>query len=461
MTGAPDSDVERALAAIGATPLKYYSFGVVAVRPPEAEANFPFGAVQNTTLPPSGEGTAQRYRSHAVAAVFPLLGLALPEAFHIDVEPIWPVGPPVSEGAVMLDQSADLLAPFAGLGNRASTSSASQPYSDIFAPAAVSAAPPSYESPPTGWADPPAKFVPFVMPAWLDPNRARDADHAPPEPERQRPWLDDVPPPTPPVAPAAAAALAPQPAVSTPLFEDGPPAPTAMFSPFLRNDMHEQAGSLPPPSAASPAMPSWMTEHLPPIISPTVSEEHESLPDWTLPILYDAPQTAETEPPPMNFASHNAEFTPLPLLQSHEPPLGHEPTANPIASVPEPAPAAPIPPEPISHESLGHEPLPDEPMELAPTWHDASDVPHMTPTSATHAPAAEWVGPSTAGTSFTWNATENERTPTNDSVGGGSPPIFSALVAEPPKSPAARTNRPLADLFRTLGAANDTKRGAE
>ena len=92
MTGATDGDVERALAAMGAAHLKYHSFGVVTPRPSGEQATSPamFGQQSGQMV---GTGGAWAVTSRRAAAVFPLLGDAVPEAFHLDVEPRWPALP--------------------------------------------------------------------------------------------------------------------------------------------------------------------------------------------------------------------------------------------------------------------------------------------------------------------------------------------------------------------------------
>jgi hypothetical protein len=381
MTGAPDGDVHRALAAMGATPLKYYSFGVVAVRPPEHESGPPLGNFSPSApaMPSTGEGTQERYRSLSVAAVFPLLGLALPEAFHVDVEPIWPVGAPVSERGVMLDRPTDGPAAFASAAHPAISALPQAAYTSVFSHDAMVAAPPGYATPPTGLAENGPRYTPFVMPAWLDPNVAAEAatnranEHGP---TVSLPWLDEAPdlPQQPAVSPHMPQVSSAQAVDETPnharhqwgrpsgyvdpLSEPFAASTPGGFSPFVNNGVsaHDAAAhdthSAGPHQNGATKWPAWLQDTPPtgghsgrdaampePNLQspPNLQSSHVRADDWSLPTL--------DEPVP-SAASAHAPIAPMPAFAP--PTLEHRAF--------ETLQAAALPLEPVTHPSAEAEP---------------------------------------------------------------------------------------------------------
>jgi hypothetical protein len=527
MTGAPDGDVDRALASMGATPLKYYSFGVVAVRPPELDRarsegsrsdgmGFPFGLATQAglapPLPPSGEGTSERYRSHSVASVFPLLGLALPEAFHIDVEPVWPVGPPVSEQSVIFDRSTSTAAIGAlHARHEASDHSKFATNVEMFPQEAVKSSPVVYATPPDGE----SQFSStnggvFVMPAWLDPASAANGPLT--VPANPLPWLDN---------PANAAPPAPgKPSVTPNAVPDWvrPPAASpdpqvnhlndggSVYSPFVQNGVAAPGNPLEKPGEfaahAEPPLPHWLQDTAPPA---TAAPEMRHA-DWSVPDLNEHPVDAQNPQAAPETLTGPAPAHPMPAFAP--PSLVHTPEPQPLRSVVHEERS--MLPESISHEHVlpkaSHEvaypfsarhnhaggvgqeqethfpsqlyPLPESDAE--PTWHEPPfeaappnfvevNRPHFAtpettndtgPASASFPGAFEFGNSWGGSPSLPGNETSKTQAPPApvEPTRDVKPPLFAALPAvnpptsaPKPASPAA--SRPLADLFRTLGGS--------
>jgi hypothetical protein len=518
MTGAPDGDVDRALASINATPLKYHSFGVVSVRPPGSDAatteavsahgrlGDAYGAPA-PGLPPTGEGTTGRYRVHAVSTVFPLLGLALPEAFQIDVEPVWPVGPPVSDQGMLLDRP-----PVMQHGHRNTNhetgyqAPAKDPWPEPM---------PSSSMPP--WLDPlpranPLNQLPDEPVSAMDPHRnfpEWNASSVEPsslhssEPGRARRlnmWGDELGSTEPAYDDPFGGRSAQTPDEAGREGADHRrPAPPSEFSPFGQNGVGSPGHAAPTP--AEP--PSWLNHEF----HGGRSAVHETLgttpiSDWTLPEVHlsraePPPASPMPEPhPPASWHERDhphPEFpeptTSPPLVSAFDdqrdddaisrsisgegPDLSHAPVFQPAIDA-EPAERDMVDrhEEFMPHQASGHEPadMPgpsaqvDVPMNLAsaepfhdnaqhptrdpyapdpyapsryqpfdaePTWHDAPAAPGPAAEVAAGSGIAAWLQPGGTGAV---DATP-ETAPTPVSVASSSTKA-----------------RPLADMFRTLGA---------
>ncbi len=489
MTSASDGDVERALAAMGATPLKYYSFGVVAVHPPASEHRIPpIGAATTNGLPPSGEGTIEQYRAHAVSTVFPLLGLALPEAFHIDVEPVWPVGPPVSDQGILLDRNGNIASSFAGLSHPAFTTGPLPK---------TSSDPKTYSSMADGASDTASTSVPFVMPAWLDPTRSAEPAVTPgpvpsPAPANLFSWLDmqaSAPGPiTPPGPPnmypnyGSNDARAPLGATSQNQWAQNPEAYAPLsFSPFAQAgyqaDHQASAEASVPPSVKM--SPHWLDT----IKHAEKPEDHVKLTDWSV-VAHDEhvhrhlSPFEQTTPDPTRSTDDQAA-APF-VIQPTQPEQFY------AAATPAEAPAdgqelsrLADPAAPKWHEPQFHEP--SEPVtapshgaldtvaptsEAAPTGiaaissggssggADAWQWPYQWSASGTHDISPASATPYSSGTSpapspaLSTDASPHLSTDASPNLSTEASPNLSSEAPPPSKR---NGSRPLADMFRTLG----------
>ncbi len=503
MTGSPDGDVARALASINSTPLKYHSFGVVSVRPPGSEPDG-YANGSRAGLPPSGEGTAERYRAHAVSSVFPLLGLALPEAFQIDVEPVWPVGPPVSEQGILLDRMNGSPAPHtpgSGGADGWMPPPSFTPYS-----------PPAYTPPPSGVSEAgPAAPPAFSMPPWLDPlppanplhhlPEAPVSSYLPLDPHQNFPgWVRATvePPVTRPADPAPVrrlnawgdeTAIGESPGLPFSVEPTLPPSSTE-FSPFLRPGFGQAAD----PTAAPMYAPSWLETAKPAEAEPF---GHPLAHDWTSPAdpIIAPPQVANAAESTHSFPQAIPDLTPLangsmsepyaPVTQSlqpqspepwdrlaetagfspfHDRPAHHEPPRDePVVHVPpeqasfEPMPVPTLAPPAVIDETPvflaqpglddAYAPSRHQAFDAEPTWHDAPSV-HDSFTTGPHgAPAIE-----TASEHQDHGVTPGPAW--QHAFGQAATPAEEPTPTAPPggASPGSAKGRPLADLFRTLGA---------
>jgi len=495
MTGATDGDVDRALAAMGATNLKYHSFGVMTVRPPGSDPLKPGiatpGFLPNPGLPPTGEGTAERYRAHAVSTVFPLLGLALPEAFQIDVEPEWPVGPPVSDPGLFLDPSSGApLAPGYGAAPPIGAPVGHPGYPPPYAPPPYPGQaypspqypapmpPPGYPPqagypqtgfPPPGYAPPAASRPSFSMPSWLDPAAA-----APPPQTHPRPaWLETPSAPVPPAEPQPYAQTGYPSAGAEPLpmgYKASPPEalPTRGAGDWQQTPPPHAEGAYSPfaPAAATPPdsrnagnFPSWLDE-TPPAPRPLAA-------DWTMHApashLTD-PQTTDPHAPPYSESAHPMpEFAAPapaepPVLQTPERPQEMPPQErlqNQWGQLPDPANF-----EPSRYDSSHYEPTVYEPPKPEPGHSEQS---HPEPIwREPPAPQADHATPSYDGFPATGQPGFSNPVyhPPFHTAPDFEPPAIEETVNLPPVAapaqvpPAPAGRRPLADMFRTLGGGS-------
>ena len=471
MTGAADGDVERALAAMGAAPLKYHSFGAATVRP----AGTPPGV---SVMPPRDPATAavlitdtaHPFTPQSTTAVFPLLGRALPEAFQVDVEPRWPSAHPATprRAGSLGDQASRRTDPWwAGVAMPDFAAPLPPP---VLAPGV---APPPVVTRPA----PPA--APFSLPDWLSPDQDRapaSTPHPatlPPSPrqpspsqpspsqpspsqpspsqpspsqpsQRQQPRpypfaspaLSPTPVPTPPAAPLPATpppsqadtpdgafplppwlepppAAEPVPSAVTPLDITPTPLPPLErpFSPFADSD-----ATIRPPPAAPGSFPAWL-EPLPP--APTNASRPIAV--GAGPSAGDAGNPAFLSPPAgsaaagaPNLPNTMPDIAPPPPFPEHLPLSSRSPAPQPTVV----APPVLVPP------MVSDEP----PMFREPPMFQTPDLPTVTPvTRLQQSPLA--IDPM--------------------AVPAAAVPVASTQPARPAAGPG---KKPLSDLFRTLGA---------
>jgi len=325
--------------------------------------------------------------------VFPLLGLALPEAFHIDVEPVWPVGPPVSEQSVIFDRSTATTAMGPGHARHESLDQSKFPANvDMFPQDAVKSSPAVYATPPDGESQASSETGGvFVMPAWLDPAGAANGSlrTAPTPPPLPLPWLDNMPnvnmpnvnmpsvaPPEPVRPPLKTDALhdwAKPTQTSTDLPANQSNYGASVYSPFVKNGVTTSDSSFEKTqetAADSQPLPPWLQDTAP---SRSGEPPARNL-DWSVPNLSQHPLDAHNPPaspetPPEPFLAHPMPaFAPPAIVHKTEPqslrPVIHE----------EPARL----PEPVPHEETSPKSVHDTPYEADPRY-DQADPLHQGP----------------------------------------------------------------------------------